>query len=186
MSYIRIDNVGGVSTERLCKVLAGIPNGVYRATYSALKRAGDQAKTKAGQYAAAEYTISKGTFMSNVNIKTRITGAGSGAASMSLSFAGGVIDLLKFNTKFSKGGAVTTRVKRNGGGTLQHAFIATIGGTGVFERLSSKRFPVERKYGPSTGHMMQNDKVIEEMTKTIEETYDKRIEHEILRLLSGI
>lgn len=44
---------------------------------------------------------------------------------------------------------------------------------------------MEGKYGPSTAHMMQNEKVTEEMVKTMEETYDKRIEHEITRILSG-
>lgn len=187
MSIIRIDEVGGKGLDRVNKILAGVPGGVYKATSSALKRAGDTAKTKAGQFAAAEYTISKGTFMSNVNIKSRVTGGVGGVASMSLSFSGGVLPLLKFNTKFSRQGRVTTQVKRNGGGgTLEHAFVASIfGNAAVFERVGAPRFPVEQKFGPSTGHMMQNEEVIEKMTETIAETYDKRIEHEIMRVLNG-
>lgn len=106
---------------------------------------------------------------------------------MNISFGGSVLPLLTFNTKYSKNGLVQTQVKRNGGAaTLQHAFAASIyGPIAIFERQGKSRFPVEQKYGPSTGHMMQNDKVIEQMSQTIQNTYDSRIEHEILRVLNG-
>lgn len=187
MSVIRISEVGGNSLERVNKLLAGIPGGVFKATSAALKRAGDTAKTKAGQFAAAEYTISKGTFMSNVTEKTRISGGGGGVTNLQISFAGSVLPLLSFNTKFSRDGHVQTQVKRNGGAsTLERAFVANVfGSTAVFERVGTPRFPVEQKFGPSTGHMMQNEQVIEKMEQTISETYEARIEHEILRVLNG-
>lgn len=187
MSIIRIDEVGGKGLDRVNKILAGVPGGAFKATSAALKRAGETAKTKAGQFAAAEYTISKGDFMHNVSEKTRVGGSSGGVASLQISFAGSVLPLLTFNTKFSKDGHVQTQVKRNGGAaTLEHAFVASIfGQTAVFERVGSPRFPVEQKFGPSTGHMMQNEQVIENMEKTILETYETRIEHEILRVLNG-
>jgi hypothetical protein len=187
MSVIRIDEVSGKGLDRVNKILAGVPGGVFKATSAALKRAGDTAKTKAGQFAAAEYTISKGTFMSNVTEKTRITGGSGGVASLQISFAGSVLPLLSFRTKFSRDGHVQTQVKRNGGGaSLEHAFVASIfGSAAVFERVGSPRFPVEQKFGPSTGHMMQNEQVIEKMEQTVSETYERRIEHEILRVLNG-
>ena len=186
MTTIRLDQVGGKTLDRAQKILAGIPGGISRASYAAAKRAGDTAKTKAGQFAAAEYTISKGTFMSNVNVKNRVYGGAGGEGGMTLSFAGSVLPLVKFSVKASKGG-VSAKVKRHGGGgTLAHAFLASIfGSTSVFERLGASRFPVEQKFGPSTGHMMQNEKVIEDMSKTIEETYEKRMEQEIYRILAG-
>lgn len=55
----------------------------------------------------------------------------------------------------------------------------------IQDHVGSPRFPVEQKFGPSTGHMMQNEQVIENMEKTILETYETRIEHEILRVLNG-
>lgn len=187
MNYIRIEEVGGKTLERANKLLAGIPDGAYKAAHAALQRAGNTAKTKAGQFAAAEYTINKSTFMSHVNIKTNLTGSAGSVVSMRISYAGSVLPLLTFNTRFSRSGLVQTQVKRNGGASsLQHTFVANIfGNTAVFERLGVKRFPVEQKYGPSTGHMMQNEKVVEEMDKTISETFDKRMEQEIYRLLNG-
>jgi len=187
MSAVRIDEVGGKSIARARKILAGIPGGVYRASYAALKRAGETGKTRAGQFAAAEYTISKGTFMSNVKQITKTKSDMGGLLSLSISFAGTVLPLLSFSTQFSKNGLVQTQVKRNGGAaSLQHVFVANIfGSTAVFERLSTHRFPVEQKYGPSTGHMMQNEQVIQKMEETINTTFETRLNHEILRVLNG-
>lgn len=187
MSFIRVNEVGGDTLERLNKILANVPGGVFKASSAALKRAGDAAKTRAGQFAAAEYTISKGDFMRHVTEKTHINGGAGGVMNMSISFGGQVLPLLTFNTTYTKDGAVQTQVKRNGGAsTLQHAFVARIfGPTAVFERVGSPRFPVEQKFGPSTAHMMQNEQVIEKMDETIRTTYDTRIEHEILRVLNG-
>ena len=113
---IRVEKVGNESIDRINKILAGIPGGVFKVTYAALKRAGDTAKTKAGQFAAAEYTISKGDFMHNVTEKVHTEGGSAGGvASTRITFAGKVLPLLTFNTSFSRGGILTTKVKRNGG-----------------------------------------------------------------------
>ena len=180
MSFIRVNEVGDDSLERVNKLLHNIPGGVYKAAFSALRRAGDTAKTRAGQFAAAEYTINKGEFMRRVHSKTHITGGAGGVMGMSISFSGTVLPLLTFNTTYSRDGTVQTQVKRNGGAaTLQHAFVARIfGPTAVFERVGSPRFPVEQKFG-------RNEEVIEKMDETIRDTYEKRVEHEILRVLNG-
>lgn len=185
MSVIAIQSVGEL--DRVNKILAGIPGGAYKAAYSALRRAGDTAKTKAGQFAAAEYAISKGSFMRNVTEKTVISGGAVGVAEMKISYAGNVLPLLTFNTKFGRDGRVQTQVKRNGGAaSLEHAFVARVyGPAAVFERLGSSRLPVEQKFGPSTAHMMQSDQVVEQMEKTVQETFDSRMDHEILRVLNG-
>ena len=121
MSFIRVNEVGGDSLERVNKLLHNIPGGVYKAAFSALRRAGDTAKTRAGQFAAAEYTINKGEFMRRVHSKTHITGGAGGVMGMSISFSGTVLPLLTFNTTYSRDGTVQTQVKRNGGATtLQH------------------------------------------------------------------
>ena len=118
-----------------------VPGGVYKAAFSALKRAGDTAKTRAGQFAAAEYTINKGDFMRNVHSKSHITGGAGGVMGMSISFSGTVLPLLTFNTTYSRDGTVQTQVKRNGGAaTLQHAFVAKIfGPTAVFDGTSATK-----------------------------------------------
>ena len=129
--------------------------------------------------------------MANTKTKVHIQyegGTVSGSLmSVGISFAGRVLSLHRFSVRYARGGTLHAKVKRNGsGGPLLHAFTASVKERfGVFERLTKERFPLDRKFGPSTAHMMQNENVTDEMGKTIRETYDKRIEHEITRILSG-
>jgi len=109
---VRISEVGAESLSRINKILAGIPGGIWKASYAALKRAGDTAKTRAGQFAAEVYTINKGDFMKHVHQKTHIKSEAGGIVSMSITYAGNVLPLLTFNTKFSRNGLIQTQVKR--------------------------------------------------------------------------
>lgn len=175
------------SLEKVNKLLAGIPRGAVTATSSALKRAGQNAMTNAGRFAAAEYAITKRDFMKNVRSKSSVKVEAGGVTELHISFAGNVLPLLTFQTRYSRSGKLTTQVKRNGGAaTLQNAFVTQMGGhTGVYERVGDKRFPVEQKYGPSTSHMMENPEVVKKMQQSVLDTYEKRIDHEILRVLNG-
>ena len=182
---VRVTTVG-ISLDRVAALLGKIPGAIPKATGAALKRAGETAKTQAGRFAAAAYYISAGTFSSNSKQTVKMEDSGAGA-SMSIKFAGRVLPLMTFSTRYSRGGMMFAKVKRNsGGGTLRHVFTANLGGRlAAYERVGKGRFPLSKKFGPSTAHMMQNEDVVEEMAKTISETYDKRIEHEITRILSG-
>lgn len=184
---VKISEIGAESLERLNKILAGVPDGIWKASYSALRRAGDTAKTRAGQYAAEEYIINKGDFMKNVRHKSHINSEAGGIVSMSISYAGNVLPLLTFRTRYSRSGLLQTQVKREGTPTmLKHAFAARVfGPIGVFERIGADKFPVEQKYGPSTAHMLQNETVVKKMDETIRDTFDRRLEHEITRVLNG-
>ena len=183
---IQVVQSGEVTLERVNKLLATFPGGVQSAMHNALKRAGETAKTKAGTYAAEEYTINKGTFMGQTKHKTEIKNAG-GELSLNISFAGSVLPLLTFNTRYARGGVMHAQVKRKGGGgSLFHVFTARIKGPlRAYERTTTKRFPLEAKFGPSTAHMMHNEIVTEKMDEVIQETFDKRIEHEITRIMNG-
>ena len=187
--WIKVEDVGKNKLDYVNKVLAGIGNGsgAIKAVYAAAKRAAQRAKTEAGRFAAEEYTINKGTFMSRCKIKTSVAGGSGGATSVSITFAGSVIPLIEFNTRYARGGKLSTQVKRTGGAEiLDHAFIAPVyGSTQAHEHIYGTRGPVETLYGPSTGHMMQNDNVIEKMDRVIAETFDQRIDHEMSRILNG-
>ena len=188
MSEVHVTETGAFNLERVNKLLAGLgDNGssIHKAVYNALRRAADSGKTQAGRFAAEQYTISKGQFMSHIRSKTIQKGGHLGVDSVQIIFAGQVIPLIEFHTRFSKDGGVSTSVKRGGGGVLSHAFIANIGGTSVFERITTRRFPVEKKYGPSAAHMMMNETVVENMDEHITSVFNERIEHEITRILNG-
>lgn len=179
---IRVQEVG-ISLKRVTALLSAIPGAIPKASNAAIKRAGEAAHTQAGRLVAAEYHISQGGFAANSKQRIETSEAG-----MTIRYAGRVLPLLTFNTRYTRGGGLMfAQVRRDsGGGTLRHVFTANIGGRlGAYERTGPSRFPVEGKYGPSTAHMMQNEKVTKEMARTMEETYDRRIEHEITRILSG-
>ncbi|MEG1491139.1 MAG: hypothetical protein RR394_02725 [Oscillospiraceae bacterium] len=178
-------SVAEASLERVKLLLATVPGGVYKAVGSALKRAGDTARTQAAKIAAAEYTITQATFRKHVRY---INHFDSSKTEVTFGFKGYVIPLIEFETKHGGDGEVSTRVKRgNAMATLNNAFIAQVyGHTGVYERKSLKRLPIEQLYGPSTAHMMyEKEETSDKLSDIAIETFDKRIEHEIARILNG-
>ena len=46
-------------------------------------------------------------------------------------------------------------------------------------------FPLKQLYGPSTAQMLNNEEILDKMDETMRVTYEKRIEHEINRILNG-
>ena len=176
------------SLDKATRLLAGINGGVYKAVGSALTRAAAAGKTAAKQPVTKEYTISQSEFLArtrNINHFVRETGGG---ISVVFGFRGNVIPLMKFSTRVNGSGQVVTQVKRSGSAaTLDRAFSAQMGGhRGVYERIGPSRFPVKELYGPATPQMMySNEDVTDEIERKVADTYEKRIDHEILRLLNG-
>lgn len=172
---------------RAQKLLAGIPGGAKKAVGSALARSANSGKTFIKKPVSEEYAISSGQFLRytrNIN-HFRETGEGT---TVELGFKGYVIPLIEFQTHVGHDGKITTRVKRDSNAeTLQHAFYARMGGHGgIYERLTSSRFPVEEKFGPATPQMMySNENVLDQMEEHMAEVFEKRIEHEISRVLNG-
>ena len=99
-----------------------------------------------------------------------------------------MIPLTKFNTRVNGSGQVVTQVKRSSAAeVLEHSFQARMGEhQGIYERIGPSRFPVEEGYGPATTQMMySNEEVTDEIERKVADTYEKRIDHEILRILNG-
>ena len=59
------------------------------------------------------------------------------------------------------------------------------GHIGIFERDTSKRFPITEIMGSSTAQMAHNAVVLEAVEKKTQEVVEKRIEHEITRILNA-
>ena len=175
------------SFSKASKLLAGIPGGVYKAVGSTLKRAASAGKTNAKRAITKEYTISGSTFMSSTKTMNHFKKSGDGI-SVEFGFRGGVIPLIRFDTKATKSGLVSTRVKTSSSREiLEHAFEAQVGKhTGIFERVGLDRFPVKELFGPSTPQMMySNEDVLDSMEERMSEVYEQRIDHEIMRVLNG-
>ena len=176
------------SLDKATRLLAGINGGVYKAVGSALSRAAATGKTAAKQPVTKEYTISQSEFLARTRSINHFVRESSGGISVVFGFRGNVIPLMKFNTRVNGSGQIVTQVKRSGSAeTLNRAFSAQMGGhTGIYERVGVKRFPVEELYGPATPQMMySNEEVTDEIERKVADTYEKRIDHEILRILNG-
>ena len=176
------------SLDKATRLLAGINGGVYKAVGSALTRAAAAGKTAAKQPVTKEYTISQSEFLARTRDINHFVREDSGGLSVVFGFRGNVIPLMKFNTHVNGSGQVVTQVKRSGSAaTLDRAFSAQMGGhRGVYERIGPSRFPVKELYGPATPQMMySNEEVTDEIERKVADTYEKRIDHEILRLLNG-
>jgi hypothetical protein len=179
MSWVQVEILGvGEQTDRFAKALEGIPGGLQKAQWDAMKRSGQKARTQAGRLASARYQISAGQFKDHVSMKVK----GEGTAMLSITFAGSVIPLRQFKIRSSANG-VYAKAKQ-GGGNIHRAFLDEMMG-GVFERKGKYRLPIEQKYGPAAPQMMNDDDVKSEMDELITTTYEERMEHEVDRILNG-
>ena len=59
------------------------------------------------------------------------------------------------------------------------------GHTGMFERDGTGRLPITEFMGPSAAQMAANSVVVEQVEEKAQEVINKRIEHEITRILNG-
>lgn len=181
-------DVSAESLERATNLLAGISGGAYKAVGSALKRAADSGKTVAKRAVTKEYAISQSEFLARTRNINHFVRESNGEITVSFGYAGCVIPLTKFNTRISSNGQVVTQVKRSSAAeVLEHSFQARMGEhRGIYERSGLNRFPVEERYGPATSQMIySNDEVIDEISARVSETFDKRIDQDILALLNG-
>ncbi|MBP1924596.1 hypothetical protein J2Z76_000449 [Sedimentibacter acidaminivorans] len=74
-------------------------------------------------------------------------------------------------------------VKKDGLKTVMGAFVADVSGKKVFQRSSKSRLPIKKLFGPSVPQMLENENVKEIIETEGHETFNKRLEHEIDRIL---
>ncbi|MBE6537941.1 MAG: hypothetical protein E7671_00560 [Ruminococcaceae bacterium] len=184
---IWIDDIGATSLDRVTKILAGIPGGAKKAIGSALKRASSSGEAFAARAVRSEYHIGASDFKEYTKSSKQISATSAGTE-VSIKYHGTHIPLVRFDTHYDKDGKVVSRVKRSSAReTLNNAFTAMFGGVvGIYERKGDARFPLRQLYGPATPQMMDaNDDVSESIANHMRETFDKRIEHEMLRVMNG-
>ena len=169
-------------------LLNGIPGGVYKAVGSALTRAADAGKTEAKRAVSQEYTIGSGDFLRYTRNINHFVRGGDGSVEVVFGFAGHNIPLLHFQMSIDSEGRPVAHVKRsNAPEVLSHAFRQQVGGHyGIYEREGAARYPIHELYGPATTQMMySNENVLDAIEDKMAETYEKRIDHEIMRVLNG-
>lgn len=193
------------TVRRVEKILAGVPKGAQRAMANAINRGLAKARTEAKKEARKVYTVKAGAFSEGVYVQVKKASAGDLAGY--ISFNGNKLPLYKFKVTPRSPGSrkkVHAAVKRGGGGTFQHAFVAAMptGHTGIFERTGKQGIherqkrtkdgkgnrhteKIKERMGLAVPQMVGNEEVVRRMEKEAQEMVDKRVEHEISRILNG-
>ena len=174
--------------DRVSALLSGIKGGWQQAVGSALARAANAGKTEAKKAVTEQYALSASEFVNRTKNVNHFNRSSDGEITVSFGYRGPVIPLMRFDTSIDRSGRVVTRVmKTSTKKALDHAFSAKMGShIGVYERIGTSRFPVKELYGPSTPQMIgTNETVADRVEDKMAEVYEKRIEHEITRILNG-
>lgn len=188
MRAVYFDEVGDFNLDRVTKLLAGIPDGVYRAVGSAIKRSAQHGLTVGMRIVSEEYAIGQDELKRNTKNINTIVRDGAGSYEVTFGYRGNVIPLIRFDTRIDRNGRVATRVlRKNTRQILEQAFTARVGAhTGVFERETDARFPIRELFGPSAVQAFYaREETVDKMNDEILATYENRIEHEITRVLNG-
>lgn len=136
------------------------------------------------------YAITRQNVRAETTIKVRTQSSDGGIVGTVL-FAGHKIPLYRFNVSptipIQRATVSAAVLAGNGRTPFQDAFIARMqsGHTGMFERDGSKRLPISEFIGPSTAQMAGNSIVLADVEEKAQEVINKRVEHEITRILNG-
>jgi hypothetical protein len=168
--------------------LSHIPGAIPKAISRALNRAAETARTEASRKVRDEYIVKNSDILNTM----RITKAAPGNLVARVTSSSSSIPLIRFKVTPNapqplRKAPIIARVKKNGGGPVTHAFVAKMGSgyTGVFQRAGKKRFPIKQLYGPSIPTMLGTPLVSAWVEQKAIEALDKRLDHEIDRILEG-
>lgn len=154
---------------------------------SVFKRTRTTLKTKAWNEVSQRYNVKKSDFNRYTKIEHRDELSEYGS-STGVVFRGEKIPLSSFVSGGRKlSGIVKARVKKAGKtAEYRHAFNRYADGRSkVFERITSARLPLREITALAVPQMINNKDVIEAMKTEAYLTLDKRVDHEIKRLING-
>lgn len=176
--------------ERASLILQGVPHGAEKALSSVIRRANTTVRTEAVKGITGVYAITQQNIRAETTIKMRTQKADGGIVG-TVSFAGYKLPLYRFNVSptmpVQRATVKVAVLKENSPTPFEHAFIAEMknGHTGMFERDTSARTPITEFMGPAVAQMAGNSVVVDKVEEAAQDTIDKRMEHEITRILNG-
>ena len=179
---ISVNQAGLNSLDMVNTILFNFPGKAQVATWRAAKRAGAAGKTEAKRYVTKVYNIKPSQFSKYTTTKVHQEGGGGGTTKLIISYSGKLLELLEFKPAVSIDG-VRYQMKRGNEVHLRHAFDIPAYGGHIFERVGKPRFPIRKKYGISTPHMLRDDEVADALGKRIMEIFNRRLSHEIGQIL---
>ncbi|WP_342442895.1 phage tail protein [Lysinibacillus sp. FSL K6-0075] len=172
--------------EKLEELFAKTPKEARTLMARAINRSADTARAAASQEIRAKYIIRA----SDVKNAIKINKATVSKLAAQVRTSGPVIPLMKFDVTPTQRKDVVVRARVKKGGSkkiIKRGFVAEMGNshTNVFTRVGNSRLPIKGAYGPSIAQMMGDDAIIRNIATRAQDTLDKRMEHEMQRLLYG-
>jgi len=167
-------------------ILLGITNGVARVLPPAINRTLTMGNTALKREIRKEYAIKMKdipTALHRAN-KSNFTGA--------LIVRQGMLDMNKFPFRPTRPGSrriLNVEVKRGRRKDIPHGFVAQMpssGYLGPFIRKGASRLPIKKLKTISAAIMASQPTVLPEVEKVMGDTLDRRLDHEINRVLNSV
>lgn len=170
--------------ERAAFLLSGIPEGMGKALYHSAVRAATAGRTTAKREAAKVYTVPASLVQ-----KTIVINKGSKAnpsAEIHARSSRLPLSAYKYNPQRDTTGAkrkpVRVSVRKGNAATVKNGFVYN---KNIYTRVGATSLPVRRLFSLSVPQILENDNISEKISDTMQETFEKRLQHETLRLLEG-
>lgn len=171
--------------EKAAKLLSEVPNGYEAAVSRSMNRAATAGRSAAVSTIRQEYTIKASTVRRNFTIHK----ATRSDLEALVTSKGPRIPLVNYKTRpktDTTGNArkpVRVAVKARGGlKPLGKSFVYR---GKILQRLDTSSLPVQEVYGPAIPVLSGNNGVVDNVEKTMQETFLKRLDHETGYLLGG-
>jgi hypothetical protein len=175
-------SVSSAKLEHAQKALAGIPKGVEKATWSALNRVGDGLKTDSVKETKQRYHLSPSEIRKHLLLKK----TQGNNPSVALVATGRRKPISEYKVQ-GKSRDFRVSVRTGGMKTLKTGFIVDRGGKKVVMFLpqgeGKTAMPV---ISPSVPQAIANKETRAVMEKQAQERFEKRLDHEILRMLGAL
>lgn len=182
-AFIKLDERAIKEAEQ---TLRNVPKATPKAIARALNRTIQNVRTVASKEVRATYTIKAGDFRSNVAIKKASTNnleAQFTSASLKRTLT---LSHFKFSPKSDTTGnkrrPVKATIKKGSPFKVDKGFVWN---GNVFHRTSRERLPVAVMTGPTVPRMLNTDEIIGKLRESSQETFTKRLSHEIDAMLKG-
>lgn len=183
-------SVSAENLKAIQKALSGTPKKVNQVLSRAVNRAVTNVKSNISKKVREQYVVKA----SDVKDSLHITKATVGYPVAVVKSTGKKLNLTKFRispieprpTSPPKNGYRVEVKKSEGLKTVPRGFLAyTKNSLGFFQRTGSSRMPIKRLMGPSIPEMIGHEDTIEYIESEARSMLNKRIEHELERVLGA-
>lgn len=169
----------GSTIQEAERLLGGIKDALPKAQANAINRSLSTTRAETVRAVREDYIVSADSVRKSIVLKTASASNPVGAVISK----GSPIALSNFD---AGGKPVKARVKKGSSPKpIKSSFEVGMksGHTGVFKRKGKARLPIQELYGPSIPQMIGSENVIKKIEEKAMETLDKRMDHEINRVL---